>query len=114
MTKAQKRAQPTLAGYLAVHHHKNNMAMLIVNPSARVRLLLSCVIFGLREDLGRLTAGMRYRAIISLCGQEASKITASFRRGEIDGDEAKRLVFMYLDKAALATAKLKELTNGGN
>lgn len=100
-----------LAGYLAVHHHRNNLAMLITNPSPKVRLLLSYVIFGLRQDLGRLSLGMRYRAVIGMCQVEVENTARRFRASELSGAETARLVDLYLKKASMAHAKLLELAN---
>lgn len=100
-----------LAGYLAIHHHRNNLAMLITNPSPKVRLLLSYAIFGLRRDLSRLSLGMRYRAIIGMCQHEAEEITRRFRAGELDGEAAQRMALLYANKASVAHNKLLELAD---
>lgn len=100
-----------LAGYLAIHHHKNNLAMMFTNPDKKVRLLLSYVLFEARREMARLTQVIFYRSIISQCHLEFQEIQQKYLVDEIDGKEAVRLAELFGRKAELAHNRLLEITN---
>jgi hypothetical protein len=74
-----------LAGYLAIHHHKNNLAMMFTNPDKKVRLLLSYVLFEAGQEMTRLTQAIFYRSIISQCHLEFQEIQQKYSVDEIPG-----------------------------
>lgn len=103
-----------LAGYLAIHHHKNNLAMMFTNPDKKVRLLLSYVLFEAGQETNRLTQAIFYRSIISQCHLEFQEIQQKYLVDEIDGKEAIRLTELFNRKAELAHKRLIEVTNAPN
>lgn len=102
---------PILAGYLAVHHHQNNLAMLFVNPDKKVRLLLSYVLYGLRHEMARFTTAVQHRAMISFCHTQVKEIKERYNRNELDNEQAIRLLDLYTKKGEMALKKLLELSN---
>lgn len=103
-----------LAGYLAIHHHKNNLAMMFTNPDKKVRLLLSYVLFEAGQEMNRLTQAIFYRSIISQCHLEFQEIQQKYLVDKIDGEEAIRLAELFNRKAELAHKRLVEVTNAPN
>lgn len=103
-----------LAGYLAVHHHQNNLAMMFNNPSVKVRLLLSYVLIGLRQKINILTQCAFYRSVISQCHLQFQEVVELYTRGELSDDMAERMVAIYEKKATLAHDQLMELTNASD
>lgn len=103
-----------LAGYLAIHHHKNNLAMMFTNPDKKVRLLLSYVLFEAGQEMARLTQAIFYRSIISECYLQFQEIQQKYLVDEIDGEEAVRLADLFGRKAELAHNRLVEITNAQN
>lgn len=103
-------SSPHLAGYLAIHHHKNNLAMLFANPDKKVRLLLSYVLFEARQEIDRLSQAIFYRSVISQCHLEFQEIRQKYLADEIDGEEAIRLAELFNKKADLAHKCLVEVT----
>lgn len=110
MSEAEKQAQATLAGYLAVHFHKNNLAMLLVNPSAKVRLLLSFVLTGLHQEMSLYAECIYYRSIITQCHLKVKEAVDQHHRGILSAKMVERMAFLYEKKASLAHTKLMELT----
>ena len=103
-----------LAGYLAIHHHKNNLSMMFTNPDKKVRLLLSYVLFEAGQEMNRLTQAVFYRSIISECHLQFQEIQQKYLADEIDGNEAVRLAELFGRKAELAHNRLVEITNAQN
>lgn len=103
-----------LAGYLAVHHHQNNMAMMFLNPSTKVRLLLSYVLLNLRQEMTGLMQAAYYRSIISQCHLQVKEIIERYKSGELSTDVAERTVAIYEKKATLAHDRLLELADASN
>jgi len=103
-----------LAGYLAIHHHQNNLAMMFANPDKKVRLLLSYVLYKARHDLASLTQATYYRSIISRCHLEVQEIIRQYEQGELSDDMAERSVAVYEKKAILAHDKLMEIADASN
>lgn len=103
-----------LAGYLAIHHHNNNLAMTFLNPDKKVRLLLSYVLFGAKQEITRLTQGIYYRSVITQCHLEYEKLKQQYIDGEIDGSEVIRLAELFSKKAELANKHLEEIANATN
>lgn len=99
-----------LAGYLAIHHHKNNLAMMFTNPDKKVRLLLSFILFETHREMARLTQAIFYRSIISECHLQFQEIQQKHLADEIDGNEAVRLAELFGRKAELAHNRLMEIT----
>ena len=103
-----------LAGYLAIHHHKNNLSMMFTNPDKKVRLLLSYVLFEAGQEMNRLTQAVFYRSIISQCHLEFQEIQQKYLVDEIDEEETVRLTELFIRKAELAHKRLIEVTNAQN
>lgn len=112
--RVQIESKTDLAGYLAVHYHKCNLAMLFANPSVKVRLLLSYVLIGARQEADTIIQCIYHRSIISQCHLEAEKIFAQYQRGELTDDLAEQMVAIYEKKATLAHDRLMELTDAQN
>lgn len=103
-----------LAGYLAIHYHKRNLAMMFVNPSVKIRLLLSCVLIGARQEAHTITQCMYHRSIISECHLRAKEIIEQYKRGELSGDLVEQIAATYAKKAALSHSKIMELSSAQN
>lgn len=103
-------SSPHLAGYLAIHHHKNNLAMMFTNPDKKVRLLLSYVLLEARQEIDRLTQAMFYRAIISQCHLEFQEVVLKHETGELSDKDVLRLANLFEKKAELAHKRLIEVT----
>ena len=101
--------QTHLAGYLAIHHHKNNLAMLFTHPSPKVRLLLSYVLFEARREMEGMTAAVFYRSVISQCRLEFEQIAAKYRAGDMYDEDVLRLSDLLVAKAEAAHKALMEV-----
>lgn len=108
------KSKEALAGYLAVHHHQSNLAMMFVNPSIKVRLLLSYVLIGLRQEANVFVECTFHRSVIDQCHLKVQGIIEQFEAEEITGDIAERMVALYEQKATSAHGKLMELANARN
>lgn len=104
----------TLAGYLAVHHHQNNLAMMFANPSVKVRLLLSYVLMSLRQEANVLVECSFLRSVIAQCHLKVKEVGQQYEQGNLSDDEAEKMINLYLKKATLAHDKLMELSNATN
>lgn len=102
-------SSPHLAGYLAIHHHKNNLAMMFTNPDKKVRLLLSYVLFQARQETDRLTQAIFYRSVISQCHLEFQEVVRKHEVGELNDEDALRLADLFEKKAELAHKRLERL-----
>lgn len=107
-------SSPHLAGYLAIHHHKNNLAMMFTNPDRKVRRLLSYVLLEARQEIDRLTQVIFYRSVISQCHIQFQEIRRKYLADEIDGEKAIRLAELFSQKADLAHKRLLEVSNAPN
>lgn len=110
----QQEEKHELAAYLAVHHHKNNLAMMFVNPSVKVRLLLSYVLTGLRQEANVLIECSFFRSVIDQCHLKTAEVGEQYEMGNITDSEAEQMIDLYLKKATLAHGKLIELANAQN
>ncbi len=100
-----------LAGYLAVHHHKNNLAMLFTNPDKKVRLLLSYFLYAAQQEITRIINANFYRAIITECDLGYQEVVRRYEAGELSDDNTLRLTDLLVRKAELAHDKLMEVAN---
>lgn len=100
-----------LAGYLAVHHHQNNLAMMFVNPSVKVRLLLSYVLMTLRQEAGVLIECSFLRSIIAQCHLKVKEVGRQYEQGKLSDAEAEQMIDLYLKKGSMAHEKLMELAD---
>lgn len=108
------KSKEHLAGYLAIHHHKNNLAMMFTNPDKKVRLLLSYVLFEAGQEIDRLSQAIFYRSVISQCHLEHQEIIQKYEMGEMNDEDALRLANLFEKKAKLAHTRLIEVTNAPN
>lgn len=100
-----------LAGYLAVHHHKNNLAMLFINPDKKVRLLLSYFLYTAQQEIARIVSASFYRSIITECNRGNEEVIRRYEAGEIREEDALRLSDLLVRKAELAHTKLMEVAD---
>ncbi len=112
--KAFEDSKLVLAAFLAIHHHKNNLAMLFVNPSLHVRILISHVLYNLKNEVTIITQSMKYRTVITMCYQQFKQVQLDYEQGKLSDEDTVRLVLALSDKASLAEVRLKELTNASN
>lgn len=103
-----------LAGYLAIHHHKANLAMLFANPDKKVRLLLSYIIYGARLNMTMFMTGFQYRMVIASARAKLKEVREQWQSGEINDERAKKLAFIYTDQAAIAHERLMELSRNAD
>lgn len=100
-----------LAGYLAIHHHKANMAMLFLNPSSKVRILLFFVLVQVHRDRQRYMEAMYHRAFIRQAMEKVQEIEEGYEGGELKPEETIRMVELWLAKAEMSTRRLTEIAN---
>ncbi len=112
--KALEDSKLALSAFLAIHHHKNNMAMMFTNPSPHVRTLLSYVLYRLKNEVTDITQSMKYRSVISLCHQQFLQVQMNHEQGKLSNEDTVRLALALSDKASLAEVRLKELVNASN
>lgn len=112
--KAFEDSKLVLAAFLAIHHHKNNLAMMFTNPSPHVRTLLSYVLYKLKNEVTVITQSMKYRSVISLCHQQFLQVQMDHEQGKLSNEDTVRLALALSDKASLAEVRLKELVNASN
>lgn len=112
--KAFEDSKLVLAAFLAIHYHKNNLAMMFVNPSPHVRILLSYVLHNLKNEVTVITQSMKYRAIITMCHQQFLQVQSDHEQGRLSNEDTVRLALALSDKASLAEVHLRELSNARN
>lgn len=113
-SKAFEDSKLVLTAFLAIHHHKNNLAMMFTNPSPHVRILLSYVLYNLKNEVTVITQSMKYRSVMSMCYQQFKQVQLDYDQGKLSDEDAVRLALALSDKASLAEVRLRELVNARN
>lgn len=112
--KAFEDSKLSLAAFLAIHHHKNNLAMMFTNPSPNVRILLSYVLYNLKNEVTVISQSMKYRSVMSMCYQQFKQVQSDYDQGKLSDEDAVRLALALSDKASLAEVRLREIANASN
>ena len=103
-----------LAAYLAIHHHRNDKAMLFPNMSFKVKSLLAYVALEEQDALAHYLRATKYRTSIRLYHDKANKVIAEYKKGKIDAVQAERQASAFMLKAKEAHKFLMRLDHAAD